>query len=48
MALLHNGIKRDHHTLGPWSVGPHRLYVVGDNLANSNDSRFALGAVPVG
>ena len=34
-------------TLGPWKVGAGRLFVVGDDVANSNDSRFALGPVPV-
>ena len=34
--------------LGPWAVDPGRVFVVGDHLANSNDSRYSLGQIPLG
>src|SRR6266516_2090422 len=32
----------------PTPVGPHMLFVMGDNRTNSNDSRFGLGEIPYG
>lgn len=37
----------DHRTVGPFRVQAGDLFVLGDNLANSNDSRFALGQIPL-
>jgi signal peptidase I len=37
----------DTRTLGPWTVEADHLFVVGDNMVDSNDSRFGLGQVPV-
>jgi signal peptidase I len=33
--------------LPPWHVPKDRLFVLGDNRANSNDSRFGLGYIPI-
>jgi signal peptidase I len=38
----------DTRTLGPWTVEAGHLFVVGDNMVDSNDSRFGLGQVPFG
>jgi len=35
----------DSRTLGPWNVEGGHLFVVGDNMVDSNDSRFGLGQI---
>jgi signal peptidase I len=41
---------REHRdtTLGPWTVDAGHVFVVGDDLANSNDSRYGLGQIAIG
>jgi signal peptidase I len=37
----------DPKALGPWVVEPDHVFVMGDARANSNDSRYGLGQIPL-
>jgi signal peptidase I len=40
--------RADPRTLGPWTVESGHVFLMGDNRAVANDSRFGLGQVPIG
>jgi signal peptidase I len=40
--------RADPRTVGPWTVEAGHVFLMGDNRAVANDSRFALGQVPIG
>jgi signal peptidase I len=37
----------DGKPLGQWVVASHRVFVMGDNRPNSNDSRYSMGQIPL-
>jgi signal peptidase I len=37
----------DRKPLGPWVVASRRVFVIGDNRPNSNDSRYSMGQIPL-